>query len=79
MKRYLFLFSLLLISMHVSAETISVFAQASYQSSDDARPIVEWFHGPEDETFVVPMEDRVYSPMYRSFVSLLKIFDFVDP
>ena len=56
MKRYLLLFSLLLISMHVSAETISVFAQASYQSSDDARPIVEWFHGPEDETFVDELE-----------------------
>ena len=56
MKRYLLLFSLLLVSMHVSAETISVFAQASYQSSDDARPIVEWFHGPEDETFVDELE-----------------------
>jgi len=56
MKRYLILFSFLLFSIHVSAETISVFAHASYQSSDDAKPIVEWFHGPGDDEFVNQLE-----------------------
>jgi hypothetical protein len=51
------LFALLLLLPLVTAEVVQIHASKSHQSSITSAPLVEWFHGPDDDEIVEELEE----------------------